>query len=95
MSQDLAIPVTEITVRAAEAAGESAVGDLYPLIAEHWWVAALLVALRLAQPVLFHLAQKTQTRVDDKIVKTLAWLLGAVERQKAEKEEKDGADKKP
>jgi hypothetical protein len=82
MSQDLAIPVTEIAARAAEAAGHSALGDLYPLVSEHWWVPVLLLTLRLAQPVLFWLAQKTRTPVDDKIVRGLAWMLGAVERQK-------------
>ena len=88
MSVEAAVSVTQVAARAVQAAGESTVQDVYPLLADHWWVGALLVALRLAQPVLFAAAQKTQTRWDDKLVRGLAWLLGAVARQAAN-------DKKP
>tara|TARA_R100000664_G_C2665352_1_gene79711 strand:+ start:140 stop:397 length:258 start_codon:yes stop_codon:yes gene_type:complete len=79
---ELADNVTTIAAKAAAAAGETALDSLLPWLEQHWWLPTLLVALRMAQPVLFSLSQKTKTRVDDNVVRALAWLLGAVERRK-------------
>tara|TARA_R110002020_G_scaffold176639_6_gene368984 strand:+ start:276 stop:551 length:276 start_codon:yes stop_codon:yes gene_type:complete len=73
---------TEVVARAAEAAGESLLDSAWPLLSQYWWLPALLIGLRILQPVLFKLSQKTKTRWDDKIVRVLAWVLGAVERRK-------------
>lgn len=74
--------VTAIVVKASEAAGESALDSVYPWLEQHWWLPALLIGLRVLQPVLWNLSQKTKTKVDDNIVKVLSWLVGAVERRK-------------
>ncbi|QDP55295.1 MAG: hypothetical protein Unbinned400contig1002_25 [Prokaryotic dsDNA virus sp.] len=81
-SVTLSESVTAIVVKAGEAAGESALDSVYPWLEQHWWLPTLLVVLRIAQPVLWNLSQKTKTNVDDNIVKVLSWLVGAVERRK-------------
>jgi hypothetical protein len=82
MTVPMSESVTAIVVKASEAAGESALDSIYPWLEQHWWLPATLVVLRVAQPVLWNLSQKTKTTVDDKIVKVLSWLVGAVERRK-------------
>lgn len=86
MSAPLAKSATEAVLAAAEQAGqvatESLLESLWHYIDGHWSVVFILVGWRLAQPVLWKLTQKTKTPVDDKIVKALAWVVGAVERKK-------------
>lgn len=79
---DLPVAVTEIVAEAAEKAGESLLDSAWPWLSEHWWLPVSLVVLRLSQPLLWSLSQKTKTRVDDSVVRALAWLLGAVERRR-------------
>ena len=87
MSAPLSTSATEAVAKAAELAGESLLDSAWPWLAEHWWLPAGLMALRVAQPLLFKLSQKTKTKWDDKVVKVLAWLIGAVERRKDDDKE--------
>ena len=45
----------------------------------------MLVGLRIMQPLLWDWSQKTKTKWDDRLVKAIAWALGAVERKKDDK----------
>ena len=82
MSAPLPVSATEIAAKAADAAGNSLIDNAWPWLEQHWWLPTLLVALRVGQPVLWKLSQKTKTKWDDNLVKALAWLIGAVERKK-------------
>lgn len=73
---------TEVVAKTAEAAGNSLLDQLWPWLSQHWWLPAMLIGLRILQPVLWTWSQKTKTKWDDNLVKALAWMLGAVERRK-------------
>ena len=82
MSAPLPLSVTEAAAKAATAAGDSLLDSAMPWLEQHWWLPTLLIGLRVGQPVLWKLSQKTKTKWDDNLVKALAWLIGAVERRK-------------
>ncbi len=85
MSTPLPASATEIASGVAQAAGDSLLDQLWPWLSQHWWLPTLLVGLRIMQPLLWDWSQKTKTKWDDRLVKAIAWALGAVERKKDDK----------
>lgn len=80
---DAVTPPDAVTVLTGAADG--ALDALYPYLeAQPWWlmVVGAFAVIRIAQPVLWALSQRTKTKWDDRLVKALAWLVGAVERRK-------------
>ena len=82
MSVPMAVSTTEVVAKAAEAAGNSLLDSAWPVLSQYWWLPTALLVLRISQPLLFKLSQRTEATWDDKLVKVLAWIIGAVERRK-------------
>ena len=82
MGAHLPIAATKLVADAAQAAGENMLDNMMPWIEQHWWLPTLLLALRMSQPMLWALSQKTKTKWDDRVVRIIAWIVGAVERRK-------------
>jgi len=80
-----AVPAPEAATGVVVDVADSILDAALPYIQQHpaWlWVVGALAVVRVLQPVLWALSQRTRTKWDDKAVKALAWLVGAVERRK-------------